>query len=108
MNKAKIVGQCEISHPVHASPVVNFVDSGPGQDDLDSMGQLLVQKKNVLFEADGKEAAAGLPSPISSKFFILQAALLLTCVNAQESTTLTPTGTRYTHMLTLISLQISP
>lgn len=34
------------------------------------MGELLVQKKNVLFDADGKEAAVGLPSPISSKCFV--------------------------------------
>ena len=49
---------------------MNIVDGGPGQEDPDSMGQLLVQKKNVLFEADGKEAATGLPSPISSKVFV--------------------------------------
>ena len=67
MNKAKIVGQCEISHPVHTAPAVSIVDVGYGQDDPDSMGRLLVQKKNVLFEADGKGATAGLPSPISSK-----------------------------------------
>ena len=70
MNKVKVVGQCEISHPVHTTPVVSVVDGGPGQDDLDSMGQLLVQKKNVFFEADGKDTTFGLPSPISSKSFI--------------------------------------
>jgi hypothetical protein len=63
----KIVGQCEISHPVHAIPVVNIAEGRPGQEDPDSMGQLLVQKKNVLFQAGGKEAAVGLPSPVSSK-----------------------------------------
>ena len=44
------------------------------------MGQLLVQKKNVLFEVDGKEATARLPSPISSKFIIFCFALFLTRV----------------------------
>lgn len=34
------------------------------------MGELLVQRKNVLFDADEKEAAVGLPSPISSKCFV--------------------------------------
>jgi len=69
-NEAKIVGQCEISHPVRTIPVVSVADGGPGQEDSDSMGQLLVQKKNVLFEADGKEATAGLPSPISRIYYI--------------------------------------
>ena len=75
------MGQCEISHPVHTSPVVTIVDGGPGQEDPDSMGQLLVQKKNVLFEADGKGAAVGLPSPISSESFSLRVGLFLTCMN---------------------------
>lgn len=66
-NKAKIVGQCEISHPVYTSPAINIFGAGSGQDDPDPMGRLLVEKKNVLFEADGKEVAVGLPSPISSK-----------------------------------------
>jgi len=70
VNGVKIVGQCEISHPVRIAPVVSVVDGGPSQDDLDSMGQLLIQKKNVLFETDGKEAAVGLPSPISRVYYI--------------------------------------
>ena len=106
-NEVKIVGQCEISHPVHTVPVVSVVDSGLGQEDPDSMGRLLVQKKNVLFEADGKETAVGLPSPISSKSFTFWVMSFLTCANAQEFTTSTPTGTRYTRILILISSQIS-
>ena len=49
---------------------MNITDGGPGEEDPDSMGELLVRKKNVLFEADGKDAVAGLPSPISSKSFV--------------------------------------
>ena len=60
--------------------MVSVVDGGPSQEDPDSMGQLFVQKKNVLFEADEKEAAARLPSPISSKFIIFCFALSLTRV----------------------------
>lgn len=97
------MGQCEISHPVHTTPEVSVFDGGPGQEDPDSMGQLLVQKKNVHFEADGKEAAVGLPSPISSKSLIFHAVLFLTHINVQGSTTSTPTGTRYIRILTLIS-----
>jgi hypothetical protein len=48
---------------------MNVVDGGSNQEDQDSMGELLVQKKNVLLDADGKETAIGLPSPISSKSF---------------------------------------
>lgn len=50
--------------------MVGITDEGPGQEDPDPMGELLVQQKNVLFKADGKEAAVGLPSPISSKPFV--------------------------------------
>ena len=80
-NEVKIVGQCEISHPVHTAPVVSVVDSGPGQEDPDSMGRLLVRKKNVLFETDGKETTVGLPSPISSKSFTFWVMSFLTCAN---------------------------
>lgn len=34
------------------------------------MGELPAQKKNVFFDADRKDAVAGLPSPVSSKFII--------------------------------------
>jgi len=34
------------------------------------MGEMLVQKKNRLFEAGRKEAAVGLPSPISRIYYI--------------------------------------
>ena len=60
--------------------MVSVVDGGPSQEDPDSMGQLFVQKKNVLFEADEKEAAARLSSPISSKFISFCFALSLTRV----------------------------
>jgi len=67
---ARIVGQCEISHPIRITPGIITLDRGSGQEDLDSMGQSLVQKKNILFEADGKEATIGLPSPISRVYYI--------------------------------------
>ena len=86
---------------------MNVFDGGSGQEDPDSMGQLLVQKKNVLFEADEKEVAAGLPSPISSKFLFFCVALFLTRTNTQGSTISTPTGMRYIHILTLISSRMS-
>ncbi|KAF9651293.1 UPF0052-domain-containing protein [Thelephora ganbajun] len=70
VNGEKIIGQCEISHPVHATPVVSVVGGRSGQEDPDSMGQLLVQQKNVLFGANGKGATAGLPSPISRIYYI--------------------------------------
>lgn len=67
----KIVGQCEISHPVHRTPAVSISEGGPGQEDPDSMGELLVQKRNVLFDADGKETVVGLPSQISSESLVV-------------------------------------
>lgn len=85
--------------------MVSVVDGCP--EDPDSMGELVVQKKNVLFEAVGKEAFIGLPSPISSESFVFRVVLFLTRMNPQGSITLTPTGTRYTHILILIFSRIS-
>lgn len=70
VNKTRVVGQCEISHPVQPTLVVNVSDGGSSQEDLDSMGELLAQKKNVFFDADRKDAAAGLPSPVSRIYYI--------------------------------------
>lgn len=56
--------------PVHTTPAINIFDGGSGQDDPDPMGRLLVQSKNVLFGVGGKEAAVGLPSPISRIYYI--------------------------------------
>lgn len=57
--------------------MVAVFDGGPGQEDPDSMGQLLVQKKNVVFEADGKVTTEALASPISSESFIFRATVFL-------------------------------
>jgi len=70
VNRTKIVGQCEISHPVRVALDVSIVDSSSGREDPDSMGQSLVQRKNLLFRADGKANDIGLPSPISRIYYI--------------------------------------
>ena len=62
---------------MQATPVVAVVDGGPCQEDPDSMGELLMQKKNVLFEADGKLVVEALPSPISSKPLSFRVVLFL-------------------------------
>lgn len=69
-NGAKIIGQCDISHPVYTVPMVSVVGGDSEQEDLDSMGETLVRKKNLLFEAGGKETISGLPSPISRVYYI--------------------------------------
>ena len=57
--------------------MVAVADGEHCQEDPDSMGQSLMQRKNVLFEADRKPSVEALPSPISSKSFILRAVKFL-------------------------------
>jgi hypothetical protein len=64
INGAKLVGQCEISHPVQPSNIsINVEPMSP----LDGMGVASFQQQNSLFEHQSKDDWAALPSPISSK-----------------------------------------
>jgi hypothetical protein len=64
VNGAKLVGQCEISHPVQPPNIpINVEPMSP----LDGMGAAIFQQQNALFEQQSKDDWAALPSPISSK-----------------------------------------
>lgn len=56
---ARLVGQCEISHPVHSSPPqMNFSDSMHNispDSSVDGMGEMVSSQKNIMFEPAGKD-----------------------------------------------------
>jgi len=64
----KLVGQCEISHPVQqASAPVDITISDP-YSPLDENGEVFSQRQNVMFEQDSKGEYDALGSPISRRF----------------------------------------
>ncbi|KAH8799563.1 hypothetical protein DL96DRAFT_1564550 [Flagelloscypha sp. PMI_526] len=69
----KLVGQCEISHPViSTSPSFKVEFDEDGQDqDADGIGETIRhQSSNVKFESQAKDAYESLPSPISRLLYI--------------------------------------
>lgn len=65
-NGERLVGQCEISHPVApVAPSINFseADLWSPEDGLET------QRQNVMFEPQGKDSYEPLPSRISSQFY---------------------------------------
>ncbi|KAG7450766.1 UPF0052-domain-containing protein [Guyanagaster necrorhizus] len=66
-NGERLVGQCEISHPVASvAPSINFTeaDSWSPEDGLET------QRQNVMFEPQGKDSYKPLASRISKLFYI--------------------------------------
>ncbi|KAK0207980.1 UPF0052-domain-containing protein [Desarmillaria ectypa] len=66
-NGERLVGQCEISHPVATvAPSINFGEAGSWspEDGLET------QRQNVMFEPQGKDSYEPLPSRISRLFYI--------------------------------------
>ncbi|KAF8349873.1 hypothetical protein F5887DRAFT_1059126 [Amanita rubescens] len=60
----RLIGQCEISHPVPKS------DTFVASDSVDGMGKILAQPQNVIFDSMSKNSQSVLPSPISRVFYI--------------------------------------
>lgn len=59
-NGARLVGQCEISHPVPAPSTVEAPVRSEPQGDIpfspaDGMGETVARKSNAMFEADSKD-----------------------------------------------------
>ncbi|KAK0446486.1 UPF0052-domain-containing protein [Desarmillaria tabescens] len=66
-NGERLIGQCEISHPVPTvAPSINFSEADPWspEDGLET------QRQNVMFEPQGKDSYEPLPSRISRLFYI--------------------------------------
>ncbi|KAF8746251.1 hypothetical protein AX14_000049 [Amanita brunnescens Koide BX004] len=66
----RLVGQCEISHPVPRLPVT--VSSASDSVDADAMGGTLAQPQSIIFDSMSnlKNSQSVLPSPISRLFYI--------------------------------------
>ncbi|KAF8633932.1 hypothetical protein AX15_001116 [Amanita polypyramis BW_CC] len=65
----RLVGQCEISHPVsQQTRFPDFVLSKP--DAMDGMGDTAAHPQNIMFESTSKSSQCALPSPISRLFYI--------------------------------------
>lgn len=75
-NGERLVGQCEISHPVAASITIG---TGPGTEPLepwppvDDMGEVIMPGNNVMFEAADKENYQPLGSRILRKSKVWEA-----------------------------------
>ncbi|KAJ7102528.1 UPF0052-domain-containing protein [Mycena belliarum] len=71
-NGEKLVGQCEISHPVPSDGpdiTVSASASAPASPD-DGMGETIAQRRNVLFEQQAKGAYTPLGARISRLFYM--------------------------------------
>ena len=70
-NGEKLVGQCEISHPVPAftghSPD-GFSTTSNETDMFDGMGEAISQQHNVMFDHQSKDQYSPLPARISRMF----------------------------------------
>ncbi|KAG6837225.1 hypothetical protein H0H93_013093 [Arthromyces matolae] len=66
----RLVGQCEISHPVPSnSEPVNITFSGAdAMSPVDGMGEFISQRQNMMFESSSKAEYESLGSRISSTF----------------------------------------
>ncbi|KDQ54965.1 hypothetical protein JAAARDRAFT_181752 [Jaapia argillacea MUCL 33604] len=62
-NGRKLVGQCNISHPVPSGPSINVTDSDPGSP-------MIFHQANVMFEQTSKDGIEALESPISRLYYI--------------------------------------
>ncbi|KIK54602.1 hypothetical protein GYMLUDRAFT_76941 [Collybiopsis luxurians FD-317 M1] len=62
----RIVGQCDISHPVARAPAINVIESNDEWSPLDSASR----QQNVLFQANEKERFEPLSSRISRLLYI--------------------------------------
>ncbi|KAJ7226097.1 UPF0052-domain-containing protein [Mycena pura] len=64
-NGEKLVGQCEISHPVPAQSATGAVAGTVSDVPVDGMGEAFAQRRNVLFEQQSKDAYQTLSARIS-------------------------------------------
>ncbi|TFK40941.1 hypothetical protein BDQ12DRAFT_600212 [Crucibulum laeve] len=68
---AKLVGQCEISHPVPQTlPSINITTSEDAMSPTDGMGEFISQPQNVMFASTSKGEYESLSSRISRLFYI--------------------------------------
>lgn len=74
-NGEKLVGQCEISHPVRTLPA----DAAPERDrysPVDGMGEVISQRNNVMFNPHAKDDQEPLPARIISQYLHVRITLI--------------------------------
>jgi hypothetical protein len=65
-NGEKLVGQCEISHPVPAMPLISVTSEPDLYSPVDGMGEVISQQHNVMFSPRSKEEYDPLSGRITS------------------------------------------
>lgn len=71
-NGERLVGQCEISHPVRQAPGISISSNESPASPVDPLDGTLPRSRNVLFEAEGKNHFEPLNARIISKWTINQ------------------------------------
>lgn len=68
-NGIRLVGQCEISHPVPQGVTADTVLDEP-LFSIEGLGERIVHRKNVMFEQEAKSQCESLVAPIAKLFYI--------------------------------------
>jgi len=69
-NGEKLVGQCEISHPVAATPFIRGTPEPDLYSPVDGMGEVISHQYNVMFNPQSKEDYDPLPARIARLYYI--------------------------------------
>ncbi|KAI0044878.1 UPF0052-domain-containing protein [Auriscalpium vulgare] len=71
-NGERLVGQCEISHPVQRETSVEHDERPPVSvfDAVSPTGEMLTRQRNVMFDAQGKDEYSVLDAPITRLYYI--------------------------------------
>ncbi|KAM5542180.1 hypothetical protein V8D89_004053 [Ganoderma adspersum] len=69
-NGERLVGQCEISHPVRQHPGISISSDESPASPVDPLDGTLARSRNVLFEAEGKSLFEPLNARITKLFYI--------------------------------------
>ncbi|KAH9938994.1 UPF0052-domain-containing protein [Epithele typhae] len=69
-NGERLVGQCEISHPVRDAPRIDFSFESDPTSPVDPLDGTLPRARNVMFQAEEKHKFQPLSAPISRLYYI--------------------------------------
>ncbi|KAI8983245.1 UPF0052-domain-containing protein [Trametes punicea] len=69
-NGERLVGQCEISHPVRQAPRIDVSSESVPSSPIDALDGTLPRSRNVLFQSEGKDHYEPLSARITRLFYI--------------------------------------
>ncbi|KAH9949457.1 UPF0052-domain-containing protein [Amylocystis lapponica] len=69
-NGGRLVGQCEISHPVRSAPSISVTDDFDAPSPVDALDGVISPGHNVLFNSDAKDNYEPLDARISRLYYI--------------------------------------